>query len=241
MKVTILNGNARHGSTWHVGEAFLNALQNETSVEMKEFVLPRDLPHFCNGCFSCFFRGEATCPHAQFVEPIAAAILEADLVVLASPTYGLDVSGQMKAFIDHLCYMWVSHRPDPKMFSKIGLTIATTAGAGIGHTTKTMRSSLRFWGVKRLYSLKERVTASKWEEVPEKKRKKVLKDAEQMAKRVAGAFHRIDRLHAPFLRTVMLRLMAGTMKSNTWNPADRAHWVQNGWIKGEQPEKANLL
>jgi len=56
----------------------------------------------------------------------------------------------MKALPDHLCFMWMSHRPHPAMFSKVGLTISTTAGAGLSHTAKTLRNSLTFWDVRRI-------------------------------------------------------------------------------------------
>ena len=82
MKVTVINGNNRHGSTWHSMDAIMQALSRCGDVETTEFFLPKDMPHFCRGCFSCFIGGEATCPHAQSVQPIAAALLEADLIVL---------------------------------------------------------------------------------------------------------------------------------------------------------------
>ncbi len=141
MKVTVINGNARHGSTWHSTDAIIQELSRYGGVEKTEFMLPKDMPHFCVGCYSCFYKGEQACPHAQSVQPIARAILDADLVILTSPVYAMDVTGQMKALLDHLCYMWMSHRPNPRMFGKVGLTVATTAGAGLGHTGKTLRSS----------------------------------------------------------------------------------------------------
>jgi multimeric flavodoxin WrbA len=149
MKITVINGNTRHGSTWHCMDLIMEELSKYEEIEKTEFTLPKDLPEFCRGCFSCFLNGEDTCPHASFVAPIVKAVLDADLIVLTSPVYGMDVTGQMKAFIDHLCFMWVSHRPNPRMFTKIGLTVTTTAGAGLKHTSKTMKNSLDFWCVRK--------------------------------------------------------------------------------------------
>jgi multimeric flavodoxin WrbA len=104
-------------------------------------------------------------------KPIVDAVTQSDLVILTSPVYGFDVSGQMKALIDHLCFMWMSHRPNPMMFNKIGLTVATTAGAGLGHTAKTMKNSLTYWGVKKVFSYNNRVSAMKWGDVSEKSRR----------------------------------------------------------------------
>ena len=230
MKITVINGNMRHGSTWHCMDAVVRALSADDSTEVTEFFLPRDMPHFCSGCFSCFCNGEAACPHAGAVAPIVSAILEADLVVLTSSVYGLDVTGGMKAFLDHLCYMWLSHRPNPRMFGKIGLTVATTAGAGLGHTTKTLRNSLNWWCVQKTFSFKGRVSAMKWSDVSEKKKAQIDREASKLASRLAKAVKNVKRLPNPLFRSVMFKAMAGAQKKNDWNPTDRKHWEAQGWL-----------
>lgn len=232
MKVTVINGNARRGSTWHCMDALKQELSRCGEIDAKEFSLPKDMPHFCNGCFSCFFNGEHTCPHAESMAPITKAILDADVVILTSPVYGMDVTGQMKALLDHLCYMWVSHRPNPLMFNKVGVTIATTAGAGLSHTTKTMRSSLTFWGVKHVFSYKNAVSAMKWSDVQQKKQDKVKQDMAVMAKQIVKTVGKAKR---PFFRSFFFKLMTGMMKKNTWNLTDRKHWEDNGWLSGAKP------
>jgi multimeric flavodoxin WrbA len=230
MKLTIINGNERHGSTWHCVDAVRQAMGRYGNVEVTEFSLPRDMPHFCRGCFSCFYNGENTCPHNESVQPITAAILDADVVVLASPVYGLDVSGQMKALLDHLCYMWVSHRPDPRMFRKVGLVVTTTAGMGLEHTAKTMRSSLRYWGAAKVMSLKMPVAAMKWGDVSEKKKARVQKEASALAKTICGYVQNAHRLHPPLPWRILFNMMKGMMRKNEWNPRDKAHWTEQGWI-----------
>ena len=230
MKIVTVYGNLRHGSTWNATQLVLNALAALGPLKNKEFVLPRDMDHFCNGCFTCIYKGEALCPHFSSVAPMVAAMLEADLVILASPTYAMDVSGQMKALLDHLCYLWISHRPDPQMFGKAGLSVVTTAGAGKGHTAKTLNNSLRFWGLKRIFTFKAAVSASKWSEVKPEKQRKMTKQADMIARRIIRTVENMQRIPAPFLRTVMFRAMKGMMKKNTWNPVDKAHWIAQGWV-----------
>ena len=237
MKVTVINGNARQGSTWHSTDAIVQELMRCGNVEKTEFFLPRDMPHFCAGCYSCFYKGEQACPHAQSVQPIAQSILDADVVILTSSVYAMDVTGQMKALLDHLCYMWMSHRPNPRMFGKVGLAVATTAGAGLGHTAKTMRSSLKFWGAARVLSCKVAVSAMKWSDVTEKKKERIQKNAKKLARKITGFVERGDRLRAPLFRSFFMTIMKGMMSKNTWNPRDRQHWEDYGWIKG-QPSAA---
>ncbi len=127
MKITVINGNARHGSTWNCKELFCKELAKYEEVCQTEFYMPKDSPSLCVGCFNCFFHGEHKCPHCEQIKPIVAALEEADLIIMTSPVYACDVSGGLKVLLDHLCYMWMSHRPNPKMFQKTALTIVTTA------------------------------------------------------------------------------------------------------------------
>ncbi|KNZ42625.1 flavodoxin family protein [Acetobacterium bakii] len=235
MKVTVINGNTRHGSTWHCMDLLKQELSRYEAIEVTEFYMPRDMPHFCKGCFSCFLNGEETCPHAESIDPIVKAMEEADLVVLTSPVYGMDVSGQLKALLDHLCFMWLSHRPNPKMFNTVGLSISTTAGAGLSHTTKTMQNSLKFWGLKKRFALKEPVSAMKWDEVPTKNKAKIRRDVALTAKKIAEKVSNIEKQPSPLFRRFMFKMMLGMMKKNTWNPTDRNHWEAQGWLSGEKP------
>lgn len=235
MKITVINGSMRHGSTWNCTNLILNELSKYSEIKKTEFFLPKDMPEFCCGCFSCFLNGEATCPHAGHVAPLVRAITEADLVVLTSPVYGLDVTGQMKAFIDHLCFMWLSHRPSPSMFNTIGLTVTTTAGAGLRHTSKTMRNCLVFWGAKKIFTFKKAVAALKWSDVSEKKQESIRKEAAALAKKIHKTLKNIKRLPNPSLRSIMFKAMAGAMKKNNWNERDKDHWAAQGWLNGIKP------
>jgi multimeric flavodoxin WrbA len=225
----------RHGSTWHCMDTLRTELAKYVKTEVTEFFLPKDMPHFCNGCFSCLYKGEDACPHAANIKPITDAIINSDLIIMTSPVYGFDVSGQMKALIDHLCYMWMSHRPNPKMFNKIGLTISTTAGAGLGHTSKTMKNSLIYWGVKKVYTYKSIVSAMKWSDVSVKKQQKIKKDMEILAVRIYKSIKQTKKLPNPLFRSFFFNMMAGMQKKNDWNVTDKNHWMANGWLSGNKP------
>lgn len=235
MKVTVINGNMRHGSTWHLVQEVVGNLQKQENVDLTEYFLPKDLPHFCNGCFSCIYNGEHTCPHKQYVSPLVSSITSADLIILASPVYGFDVTGQMKAFIDHLCFMWMSHRPDASMFGKLGMTVTTSAGAGLGHTTKTMKNSLVFWGIKKVYAFKFPVSAMKWDEVSEKNKLKIQKKAGKLAAQLSRAVGNAGKSPNPLFRSFFFKLMTGMQKKNDWNLTDRNHWEKMGWLSGSKP------
>lgn len=235
MKVVVVNGNMRKGSTWHCKEMIIKEIMKHEPVVVIEYSLPKDMPHYCLGCFTCFTNGEGNCPHSEFIKPIVDSIISADVIVLTSPVYGMDVSGQMKAFLDHLCYMWMSHRPDPNMFDKVGLTISTTAGAGLVHTTKTLKNSLKFWGVKKVFSIKAPVSAMRWEDVSEDRKAKINKQSVKIAAKIIKSVRDIDSVHNPLFRTIFFNMMKRMQRNNDWNTTDREHWEKNGWINGTSP------
>ena len=162
-------------------------------------------------------------------------MMDADLIVLTSPVYGMDVTGQMKALLDHLCYLWMSHRPDPAMFRKVGLIVSTTAGAGLGHTAKTMKNSMKFWGVKKILISSANVAAMGWQDVSADKKSKIGQEAETAARRIYKSVRDVERIPNPVFRSIFFRMMVGMQRKNDWNPMDRNHWTTQGWLDGDKP------
>lgn len=110
MKVTLLHGQNHRQSSWHAAHLLLEQLPVEA---LHEFYLPKDMPHFCCGCYRCMELGEDFCPHTAYMAPIMKAMKEADLLIFTTPTYCLRTSGSMKAFLDHCFLNFVVHRPLP--------------------------------------------------------------------------------------------------------------------------------
>lgn len=235
MKVAVIYNSARKGSTWHSTELFIKSLSNLQPTQVERFDLSQTMPQFCHGCFKCIEKGENLCPHREQVSVIAAAIMDADLVILTSPVYGMDVSAQVKNLLDHMCFMWLSHRPEPKMFNVLGISVVTSAGAGLNHATKTLQNSLKFWGVKKTYQVKLPTAASSWEAVKPEKKAKLEKQLELLAEKVAFDFASGQKLRGNLFRAFMFRAMRQMHKKNDWNLVDREHWENHGWLIGEKP------
>lgn len=237
IKVTVIHGCRRGGSTYHCTQQFIEAVRAKTdeSLEVSEFFLAQDAPPFCKGCMSCFLNGEGTCPHSEKVQPIVAAMQEADVIVLNSAIYALDVSGQMKTLLDHLCYMWMPHRPNPAMFKKVGVTITTTAGAGLSHATKTLANSLNYWGLLRVFSFKKAISATSWDQITSKKKAKIDREIGKMAGKVVKSVQRANHLRPRTYTRIVFMLMKGMMKNNNWCKRDQNHWKSQGWLDGATP------
>ena len=84
MKIMIIHGQNHKGSTWNISHLLVQKIQGEK--EVKEYFLPRDLNHFCAGCYACL-EDRARCPYWQEKEPILQDMLGADLLIFTSPNY----------------------------------------------------------------------------------------------------------------------------------------------------------
>ena len=115
MKIVMIHGQNHKGSTWNIGNLLVQRIQGEN--EVKEYFLPRDLNHFCTGCFACLEARER-CPYWREKAPIQQDLLDADLLIFTSPNYCMMPSAPMKAFLDLFFTNWMSHKPLREMFSK---------------------------------------------------------------------------------------------------------------------------
>lgn len=234
MKVTVIYGSERKGSTYHCVQQVKEVLSESGEITFTEFFMPRDLPEFCKGCFNCFKFGEEKCPHRKFTGPIEAALREADGIILSSPTYALEVSAGLKNLFDHLCYQWMPHRPRPEMFSKTAMVLSTTAGAGADTSAKTMRKNLTYWGVSKIFSFSTAVAAMNWEEVSPEKKAGISPELEKTAGRFMKAMRRGHSRPNFFIR--MLFFLMGKMISGYGaDVLDRRYWQEKGWLDGKKP------
>ena len=235
MKIAVIHGQNHKGITYTMTWEILKNLTTETD-NIQEFFLPKDGPGFCVGCNTCFLQGEEHCPGADKVQPIMKAIEAADIIVLDSPNYVMEMSGNLKNLMDHLAYRWVTHRPSGAMFTKVGITICSSAGAPCKHTTHSMAKQLKWMGVSKVYEFPIISNAMGAADLSEKKKKEI----EAGAKKIAGkAAARAQHPHASLqgkLFFAMFRKMQLSPDAS-WNPTDRDWWVKQGWTKDVRPWK----
>ena len=94
MKITVINGTEKRGVTRKLKDTFLEGF---TSAEITEFYLPKDCPAFCCGCTNCFMKGEEACKDYSYINAIEKSLIQADLIVMTSPSYVMHATGAMKA------------------------------------------------------------------------------------------------------------------------------------------------
>lgn len=99
MKIVAVLGSPRpQGNSASLARAFLAAAR-EQGAEVQEFLLNQLDYRGCQGCRTCKEKSEA-CILEDDLAAVLAAMKSADLLLLASPVYFGDISGQLKCFFD---------------------------------------------------------------------------------------------------------------------------------------------
>lgn len=233
MKIALIHGQNHKGSTYHIGRMLANALASEN--EISEFFLPRDLDHFCRGCYRCL-EDEHNCPYDEEKRVLANAMQEAELIIFATPTYCLGASSPMKAFLDLFFTNWMTHRPKKAMFSKKAVILSTSAGSNPKSAVKDVEKHLLYWGIPFIKSYGARVQAMGFEGVKAEKKETITRD-------IAALAEKLKRAGAPRigLKTRFLFFMMRGMQKADWgaSPFEKEYWQAMGWLDQKRPWKAD--
>ena len=94
MKIVMLNGQNHKGSSYHVGRSIVDKIKGEN--EVTEFFFPKDLNHFCMGCYQCI-EDVTKCHCYDEKKVIIDAIDAADIIVVTTPTSSILVNMTMQS------------------------------------------------------------------------------------------------------------------------------------------------
>ncbi len=123
-------------------DGFLDMVEEEGLTVEREYIsLGKHDIQMCRGCWACT-RG-AACPIDDDINSIKAAMVDCDMLILASPVYTNQVSAQMKAFLDRL-FTWCHVFP---LIGKYGLSLVTTANDGHEETANFLEKMLATYGI----------------------------------------------------------------------------------------------
>lgn len=119
-RVLILSSSPRRGgnSDTLCDEFLRGAVQAGNHAE-KIFLRDKTI-HYCTGCSTCSLHGKP-CPQKDDAAEVIDKMLEADVIVLATPIYFYAMSAQLKTLLDRCCGPYV------KMNNKEFYFIATGA------------------------------------------------------------------------------------------------------------------
>ena len=99
MKIVIINGSARKGNTLTAINAFIKGADEKNEIE----VIAPDKLHIspCKGCGAC--QCHKGCVDQDDTNPTINKLVEADMILFATPVYWWGMTVQLKQVIDK-CY-----------------------------------------------------------------------------------------------------------------------------------------
>ena len=231
MKIVMLNGQNHKGSTYHIGRMIADKIEGEN--EITEFFFPKDLNHFCAGCYQCIEEVSA-CPYYEEKKKIIETIDAADILIVTTPTYCMHMSAPLKSFFDLTFDLWMSHRPMESMFKKKAIIVSTAAGTGIKSAMKDVEDCLLYLGVPEIYKYGMSVQAMSFDGVAADKKEKIEKKTAILARK-------LSKTTAPSIgiKTRFMFWMMGMMQKKGWNssPIETQYWKEKGWFDGKNPWK----
>ncbi len=121
MKIMALNGSPR--KKWNTAILHKKAIEGAASQGAETSLVHLYDLHFkgCISCFACKTRGGksyGTCAVQDDLTPIYAEIKKAEAIILGSPIYFGDVTGELRSFLERLLFPYLVYDDPPKPFSR---------------------------------------------------------------------------------------------------------------------------
>ena len=231
MKIVMLNGQNHKGSSYHIGRMIADKVSGDN--EIREFFFPKDLNHFCAGCYKCI-EDEKACPYYEEKKVIFDAVENADLLIVTTPTYCMHVSAPLKSFLDLTFDYWMVHRPKKSMFSKRAVIVSTSAGSSPKAAMKDVEDALFNMGVPSITKYGLAVQAMNWDGVKASKKEKIDRATTKLARKLSTT----KKPHVGIKTRFMFNMM-GMMQKKGWgsSPVEKEYWEQNGWLGKKRPWK----
>ena len=137
MKVVAFNGSPRQtGNTSRLINFVLDELRSE-GINTELLSLGTEPIHGCIACYKCFENKDKSCAvRNDSVNSYISKMLEAEGMILGSPTYFSDVSASMKALIERAGL--VAKANEDMFKGKVGAAVVAVRRAGATHVFSSL-------------------------------------------------------------------------------------------------------
>ena len=140
-KVVAVNGSP-HAGLGNTSQmiAMVKPHMEQEGFELEEVFLSQYKINYCIGCGICIEKG--ACWIRDDYKSVSKKVLEAEAIILASPVYFFNVTGQMKTFLDRS----LTYGHKPRSTWKPGLAVSVSAGSGETSVAEYLKYVLRTFG-----------------------------------------------------------------------------------------------
>lgn len=140
MKIIIINGSYRkNGATASVLTEIYGQLKQNSDVDIQIYHVSDMNLKYCVGCCKCYKTGK--CIFNDDIEELSLNIEQADGIIVGSPTYASNVSGQLKTIIDRGHFV-----VEQLLYGKYAIVVTTYENYGGRDTLKILNRLLSYSG-----------------------------------------------------------------------------------------------
>lgn len=235
MKVAVLVGSPRKKYSYSICkriEKEVNKINRDIEFDYI-FLKDYDIKD-CIGCSICFKESEKSCPlTGDDLDDVKERLFSADGIIISTPVYGYQVSGQLKRFIDRMCYLF--HRQ--KMVGIPTLIVITTDGGGANAVLKYLKMVVQGWGMNLIGDIcvTSPMYLSKGKHFNRKN-----KEIESVAREFIGEINSLEA-KVPTMYDIFL---FNCLRSKTYTSrSDYNYWKEKGWMEKDYfyDVKLNIL
>ena len=140
MEIIIINGSPRkNGATAKLLHAFEKELLTRKDVHTEFIEISGMNIRPCTGCMTCYRKGK--CCFDDDAEKLSERIEAADGIIIGSPTYASNISGQLKLFIDRGHFVM-----EQLLNGKYAVCVNTGVNYGCRDANKVLSDLVRYSG-----------------------------------------------------------------------------------------------
>ncbi|HHZ19701.1 MAG TPA: hypothetical protein GX391_04195 [Firmicutes bacterium] len=142
--VCIIGSPNEYGNTAFVVDQIIDGMI-ETDIKVERLALGKMEINYCQGCKIC--DTTRRCVQRDDMDALIKTIEDADILLVASPSYWGNVSGQLKVFFDR-CLPLFDPRSGQTRFpqGKAGIAVAVSASADATESANVIKAIERFFG-----------------------------------------------------------------------------------------------
>lgn len=235
MKIALIMGSPRKKDSYLICKELEQHLKSYQKDIIFDYIYLSEANILdCKGCSVCFQKSECLCPCSNDdISNIIQRLNLADGIIIVSPVYAYQVTGQMKRFIDRCSYLF--HRQE--LCGKSALIVVTTDGGGSKQVYNYLKMTLSGWGITVTGNIqiissmyfKDRKPKSVFgydKDYHDKKNKHMVSITDQFYNSLATSKNRVPTFYDIF--------MFHCLRSKTYTSSvDGEYWRDKGWLNAD--------
>jgi multimeric flavodoxin WrbA len=141
--ICIIGSPNSNGSTAYLTDKIIEGMR-VSNIDVKRYVLGELDIKYCKGCKKCYESRK--CIQNDDMNTIINDLIDADIVIIASPSYWGDVTGQLKVFFDRSTPLCDTNGGTIIPKGKVGVSVAVRTGNRIEENMHLIQAIEHYYG-----------------------------------------------------------------------------------------------